>query len=201
MIRTTRPIAPPGQRIGLLGGSFDPAHAGHLHISRIALRRLRLDRVWWLLTPGNPLKPDAPAPLDRRLRAARDVLDGHPRILATDIERRLGTVYTVDTIHALKRHHPEARFVWLMGADNLAQFHRWHRWPEIMGALPVAVMARPGEQVRAGLSKTATRFAAARLPQRDAAALPFLSPPRWTMLSHATSPLSSTALRDSGVWA
>lgn len=196
----SRPVAAPGLRVGLLGGSFDPAHDGHLHISRIALARLRLDRVWWLLSPGNPLKPDAPAPLARRLDAARRATGGHPRILATGIERALGTVYTVDTVLALKARYPAVRFVWLMGADNLAQFHRWHRWAAIMHALPVAVLARPGEQVRAGLSKTARRFAAARIPEREAAALPFRAPPCWTMLTHATSPLSSTALRARGDW-
>lgn len=200
MIRT-RPIAAPGLRIGLLGGSFNPAHEGHLHISRIALARLRLDRVWWLLSPGNPLKANAPAALPRRLDAAHHVLDAHPRIVPTGIERDLGTVYTIDTIAALQRLYPSVHFVWLMGADNLSQFHRWHRWSEIMHRIPVAVMARPGEQLRAGLSKTATRFATARLPQRDAAALPGRAPPCWTMLSHATSPLSSTALRNSGAWA
>jgi len=195
-----RPIAAPGQRVGLLGGSFNPAHAGHLHISRIALRRLGLDRVWWLLSPGNPLKPDAPASLARRLDAAKAVLDGHPRIQATGIERDLRTVYTVDTVHRLKARYPAVRFVWLMGADNLTQFHRWRRWAEIVHAVPVAVMARPGEQVRAGLSKTARRFDRARLPQYDAAALPFLKPPCWTMLTHPTSSLSSTRLRNSGAW-
>jgi len=196
-----RPFAPAGLRVGLLGGSFDPAHDGHLHISRIALARLGLDRVWWLLSPGNPLKSDAPASLERRLAAAETVLGGHPKIEATGIERQLGTRYTVDTVHALGALYPAVRFVWLMGADNLSQFHRWHRWAEIMHALPVAVMARPGEQVRAGLSKTARRFAVARIPGRDAAALPFREPPCWTMLTHPTSPLSSTALRASGAWA
>ena len=197
----TRPIASPGLRVGLLGGSFDPAHGGHRHISRIALKRLRLDRVWWLLSPGNPLKPDPPASLERRLDAARRVIDGHPRILATGIERSLGTVYTIDTLGALMARYPAVRFVWLMGADNLSDFHRWHRWADIMQTLPVAVMARPGEQLRAGLSKTARRFAAVRIPERDAATLPFRAAPCWSMLTHATSPLSSTALRASGEWA
>ncbi len=195
-----RPTAAPGLRVGLLGGSFDPAHDGHLHISRIALRRLQLDRVWWLLSPGNPLKADAPAPLERRLAAADAVLDDHPRIEATGIERDLGTVYTVDTVRALRALYPAVRFVWLMGADNLSQFHRWRHWAEIMHSLPVCVLARPGEQVRAGLSTAARRFAAMRLPEYEAAALPFRAPPCWTLLTHPTSPLSSTALRASGVW-
>lgn len=195
-----RPLAAAGLRIGILGGSFDPAHDGHLHISRIALKRLQLDRVWWLLSPGNPLKPDAPASLERRLEAANAVLDDHPSIDATGIERELETVFTVDTLHALRRLYPAVRFVWLMGADNLSQFNRWHRWVEIMHTLPVCVLARPGEQVRAGLSTAARRFAAMRLPEYEAAALPFCSPPCWTMLTHPTSPLSSTALRASGAW-
>jgi nicotinate-nucleotide adenylyltransferase len=184
----------------LLGGSFDPAHEGHRHISRIALNRLGLNRVWWLVSPGNPLKPDAPAPLDRRMDAARAILDGHPRIIPTDIERDLGTVYTVDTIHALQRRHPRTRFVWLMGADNLVQFRHWHRWEAIMHALPIAVMARPGEQIRAGLSTAARRFAAFRLPDHEADALPYCTPPCWTMLTHPTSPLSSTSIRAKGGW-
>ena len=195
-----RPVAVPGLRVGLLGGSFDPAHDGHLHISRIALNRLRLDRVWWLLSPGNPLKADAPAPLERRLEAARTVIDGHPRIEPTGIERALGTVYTVDTIRALRTLYPAVRFVWLMGADNLAQFHRWRYWTEILRMLPVCVLARPGQQIRGGLSVAARRYAGARLPQHEAAALPFRDPPAWTMLTHPTSPLSSTAIRNSGAW-
>jgi len=196
-----RPTAAPGLRIGLLGGSFDPAHDGHLHISCIALKRLRLDGVWWLLSPGNPLKHDAPASLERRLNAANAVLDDHPKITATGIERDLGTIYTVDTVHALGARYPGVRFVWLMGADNLSQFHRWRHWVEIVHTLPICVLARPGEQVRAGLSVAARRFAAMRLPEYEAAALPFRDPPCWTMLTHPTSPLSSTALRASGAWA
>ena len=195
-----RPFAAPGLRVGLLGGSFDPPHAGHLHISRIALNRLRLDRVWWLVSPGNPLKPDAPASLERRLDAAHAVIGGRPRIEPTGIERALGTVYTVDTIRALRALHPAARFVWLMGADNLAQLHRWRRWAEIVRTLPICVMARPGQQLRAGLSVAARRFASARLPERAAAALPFRDPPCWTILTHPTSPQSSTAIRASGAW-
>lgn len=196
----TRPTAAVGLRIGLLGGSFDPAHDGHLHISRIALHRLQLDRVWWLLSPGNPLKSDAPASLERRLVAANTLLDDHPKIEATGIERELGTVYTADTVHALQARYSTVRFVWLMGADNLTQFHRWQRWVQIMHTVPVCVLARPGEQVRAGLSLAARRFAAMRLPEYEATALPFCTPPCWTMLSHPTSPLSSTALRANGAW-
>ena len=198
-MRNGIPFAPPKQRVGLLGGSFNPAHAGHVHISRLALTRLRLDRVWWLLSPGNPLKPNPPASLTRRLAAARKIID-HPGIIATDIEHHLGTVYTYDTLTALQAQCPHVTFIWLMGADNLSQFHRWKDWAKIMTNIPVAVMARPGEQVKAGLSPAARRFAPYRVPQADAPTLARRSPPCWTMLSHPMSPLSSTELRNSGAW-
>jgi nicotinate-nucleotide adenylyltransferase len=140
-------VRPPGPasdglRIGLLGGSFDPAHAGHLYVSLVALAALKLDYVWWLVSPGNPLKP-APAGLDRRLAAAR-ALARHPRIVVTDIERALGTRYTADTVAALQRRFPHLDFVWLMGSDNLDQFARWRRWRRIAAAIPIAVVCRPG---------------------------------------------------------
>lgn len=193
------PHAGPGQRIGLLGGSFDPPHAGHVHITRWALRAFRLDRVWWLVTPGNPLKPDAPADLVRRLAAARAIMR-HPRVTVTDIEARLGTRTTAATLAALKRRYPGVRFVWLMGADNLAGFHRWDRWPEIMAAVPVGVLARPGDQLRAGLSPAARRFARWRVPQAEAASLPLRQPPAWTLVSGRMLDLSSSELRALGVW-
>jgi len=129
-------------RIGLLGGSFDPAHGGHLYVSRIALKRLKLDYVWWLVSPGNPLKPE-PAPLDVRVTRARLVVQ-RKRIIVTDIESRFGTRFTVDTIAALQRRFPKAAFVWLMGSDNLEQFSRWRRWRQIAETLPIAVVRRPG---------------------------------------------------------
>lgn len=130
-----------GMRIGLLGGSFDPAHGGHLYVSRIALKRLKLDYVWWLVSPGNPLKPE-PAPLDVRVTRARLVVQ-RKRIIVTDIESRFGTRFTVDTIAALQRRFPKAAFVWLMGSDNLEQFSRWRRWQEIAARIPIAVVRRP----------------------------------------------------------
>ena len=188
-----------GLRVGLLGGSFDPAHAGHVHITRWALRALALDRVWWLVSPGNPLKADAPADLSRRLQAARAVVR-HPRVVVSDLEASAGTRYTAATLAVLRRRYPGVRFVWLMGADNLRSFHRWERWEEIMATVPVAVLARPGEQLRAGLSPAARRFARWRLPQAQAAALPFCRPPAWTLLSGPMLDLSSTALRAAGAW-
>jgi nicotinate-nucleotide adenylyltransferase len=193
------PVAFAGQRVGLLGGSFDPAHAGHVHITRWALRALGLDRVWWLVSPGNPLKPDAPADLSRRLQAGRAIMR-HARVVVTDFEARAGTRYTAATLAVLRRRYPGVRFVWLMGADNLASFHHWDRWEEIMATVPVAVLARPGEQLRAGLSPAARRFARWRLPPSQAAALPFRDPPAWTLLSGRMLDLSSSKLRAAGAW-
>ena len=193
------PLAYPGLRVGLLGGSFDPAHAGHVHITRWALKALGLDRMWWLVSPGNPLKADTPADLSRRLQAARAVMR-HPRVSVTDIEARAGTRYTAETLAVLRRRYPGVRFVWVMGADNLRTFHHWDRWEEIMAMVPVAVLARPGEQLRAGLSPAARRFARWRVPQSEAARLPFLRPPAWTLLSGPMLDLSSTRLRAAGAW-
>ncbi|TPE49946.1 nicotinate-nucleotide adenylyltransferase [Amaricoccus solimangrovi] len=193
------PVAPPGLRVGLLGGSFDPPHAGHLHISKWALRAFRLDRVWWVVSPGNPLKRNAPADMPRRLAACRAIARD-PRIVVTDVEARLGTRHTQATLTGLRRRYPGARFVWLMGADNLRSFHRWDRWEEILGTVPVGVLARPGEQLRAGLSPVARGFARWRLPRGAAATLPFRDPPAWTLLSGRMLDLSSTELRRLGRW-
>ncbi|MCE8471321.1 nicotinate-nicotinamide nucleotide adenylyltransferase, partial [Rhodovulum sulfidophilum] len=126
-MRAGFPKAGAGQKIGLLGGSFDPAHEGHAHITRTALKRFGLDRVWWLVSPGNPLKAEGPAPMARRLAAAEAVMQ-HPRVAITDLEARIGTRYTAETLERLMRLYPGVRFVWLMGADNLISFHRWERW-------------------------------------------------------------------------
>lgn len=193
------PHARPGQRIGLLGGSFDPPHAGHVHITKWALKAFGLDRVWWLVSPGNPLKADAPADLGRRMAAARAIMV-HPRVEVTDLEARLGTRHTAATLAALRRRAPGVRFVWLMGADNLAGFHRWDRWEEIMMTTPIGVLARPGDQLRAGLSPAALRFARWRLPASEARALPFCRPPVWSLASGRMLDLSSSELRALGVW-
>ena len=193
------PPAIAGQRIGLLGGSFDPPHAGHVHVSRRALTAFGLDRVWWLVSPGNPLKANAPAGMERRVAAARALVH-HPRIEVTDIEERLGTRYTAATLRALLRRYPGVRFVWLMGADNLAGFHRWEDWAEIMHMVPVGVLARPGEQLRAGLSPAARRFARWRLPAGAAQGLADRPPPAWVLLPGPMLDLSSTGLRAGGSW-
>lgn len=200
--RWTSRIGPPagaGQRIGLLGGSFDPAHAGHVHITRWAIRAFGLDRVWWLVSPGNPLKRDAPADLARRLAAARAVMR-HPRVAVTDLEARTGTRYTAETLALLRRRYPGVRFVWLMGSDNLAGFHHWDRWRTILATVPVGVLARPGDQLRAGLSPVARAYARFRLPQAEARALPLCRPPAWVLVTGRMLDLSSSELRAAGVW-
>ncbi|MBV2358779.1 nicotinate-nucleotide adenylyltransferase [Thalassococcus sp. CAU 1522] len=190
----------PGQTIGLLGGSFDPPHAGHVHISRHALIRFGLDRVIWLVSPGNPLKPRPPAPLARRLEAARALLAGHPRMAASDFEARSGTLYTAETLEALHRAHPGVRFVWLMGADNLAQFHRWERWRDILATTPIGVLARPGQRIAARASVASRVFRAARLSGRASRLLPLAAPPAWCYVNVPMRDISSTALRDAGQW-
>lgn len=182
-------------RIGLFGGSFDPPHAGHRLATLIAIRRLRLDRVWWLVTPGNPLKDTSGlAPLESRMAAAR-ALAAHPRIVVTDVEQALGVRYTHDTIAYLIRRCPGVRFVWLMGADNLKSFHRWERWREIADLVPIAVVDRPGATLRASASPAAETLGAHRIPERLAAIVVTADPPAWTFLHGPRSALSSTALR------
>jgi nicotinate-nucleotide adenylyltransferase len=185
-----------GQRIGLLGGSFNPAHGGHRFISKEALRRLQLDAVWWLVSPQNPLKPKAGmAPLAERLASARAAAAGHPQIRATDLEAVLGTLYTLDTLRALRARFPRVRFVWLMGADNLAQIDRWAGWQRIFHRVPVAVFDRPSYSIRAVTAKAAHRFRRARLPERDAGRLAELDPPAWVFLHQPQDPRSATEIR------
>lgn len=193
------PFAVPGLRVGLLGGSFDPPHFGHLHITRRALRRFRLDQVWWLVSPGNPLKTDAPAALQRRVAAARTLLRD-PRVRVSDLEQRLGTRFTADTIWRLRAAYPGVRFVWLMGADNLVGFHHWEHWQDIMRSVPIGVLSRPGAQVSAGLSPAARIFAHARVPDRAARILPLCPAPAWVLLPGPMVEASSTALRQAGRW-
>jgi nicotinate-nucleotide adenylyltransferase len=188
-----------GQRVGLLGGSFDPPHEGHVHITRWALRALAIDRVWWLVSPGNPLKKRGPADIARRMAACR-ALVRHPRVSVTDIEARLNVRYTADTLDALRRRYPRVRFVWLMGADNLSGFHRWERWDDILRRTPVGVMARPGEQLYAGLAPAARAFAERRLSAAEARTLGRRAPPCWTLLTGPMSAMSSTEIRASGRW-
>lgn len=190
------PPAEAGMVVGLLGGSFDPAHAGHAHITREALKRFGLDRVWWLVSPGNPLKAEGPAPIDLRLAQARAVMDD-PRVVVTDLESRLGTRATADTLDRLTALYPGVRFVWLMGADNLAQFHRWDRWQSILARVPVGVLARPGFGVAARLSVAARMFRAAEVPPRG---LGLRAAPAWAFVNVPLVNLSSSAIRARGEW-
>jgi len=185
----------PGMKVGLLGGSFNPAHDGHAHVAETALRRLGLDRVVWLVSPQNPLK-DArdSAPLAERMASARAVARG-PAMIVSDVESRIGTRWTVDTLRALIARHPGVHFVWLMGSDNLAGFHRWRGWTDIMRLAPVAVIARPGSELDSRTAPAAARFAAARVPASKARLLPDLEAPAWTYLTAPLNPRSSTALR------
>ncbi len=185
----------PGMRIGLLGGSFNPPHEGHAHITRLALRRLRLDRVWWLVTPGNPLKSqDELAALQKRVAAARRLVAG-PRVVVSDIEARIGSRYTYETLAWIKRRAPSVHFVWIMGADNLRQFHRWRHWRAIAGLVPIVVVDRPGSTLRATSGRAGAALAPFRVPERDAARFATLSPPALLFLHGPRSKLSSTALR------
>lgn len=181
-------------RIGLLGGSFDPAHEGHVNITEAALRAFRLDRVWWLVSPGNPLKARGPAPMADRIARARRLLTD-PRIVVTDLEQRLGTRMTADTITGLTRICPGVRLVWLMGSDNLLQFHRWDRWREIAATVPIGVLARPGSRTAARHSVAAQVMARARLPLSQAGTLAACTPPAWVLVNLPMSRQSSTALR------
>lgn len=189
------PHVEPGQTIGLLGGSFNPPHAAHRLISQIAIRRLGLDRVWWMVTPGNPLKGRGElAPLDARLAACLAVAND-PRIVVTAFEQDLATTFTAATLGFLRQRFPGVRFVWLMGADCLAEFHRWRQWREIFAAMPVAVVDRPGRHLAALAAPAARAFARQRSPETRAAKLAGRTAPAWTLLTGPLSPLSSTAMR------
>lgn len=182
--------------IGLLGGSFDPAHAGHAHITRQAMRRFGLDRVWWLVSPGNPLKARGPRPMADRLAHARRVMDD-PRVDVTDLEARLGTRHTAETLRALMRRYPGVTFVWLIGADNLAQFHLWDDWRWIITHVRIGVLARPGWGVRGRSGPAARSFSGAQVGPR---ALVGAELPAWAFADLPMSGDSSTAIRARGEW-
>lgn len=184
-----------GRRIGLLGGSFNPAHDAHRHISLEALRRLGLDEVWWLVSPGNPLKdPGEMAPFEKRFKEARAVAS-HPRIRVTGLEAALGTRHTANTLDAIQKLLPGARLVWLMGADNLATLHHWYNWRAIMSAMPVAIFDRPPYFIRAVHAKAAEAFRSARIGEAQARTLADRTPPAWVFIHCPRHPLSATAIR------
>jgi len=197
--RTGWPVATVGMTVGLLGGSFDPAHEGHAHITREALKRLALDRVWWLVSPGNPLKAQPPAPIAERIAQARRVITD-PRVVISDIEARLGTRATAATLRRLMAAYPGVRFVWLMGADNLAGFHHWQDWDWIMTHVPVGVFARPGARLAARGARAAEEYARFRLPAEAAKLLARRPAPAWCFLDVPMRGHSSSAIRAQGGW-
>ena len=189
------PLARARMRIGLLGGSFDPPHAGHLHISLEAMKRLQLDQLWWLVSPGNPLKHEGPWPLHKRLRQCVDLAGDHPKIRITGIEAALGSPYTAKTLSFLTRRFPAARFVWLMGADNMASIHLWRDWQKIFETVPVAVLDRPGQRHVVSASIAAHVFAGDRLKEQHASMLSSQKAPVWTTLGLPLNHESSTRIR------
>ena len=180
-----------GMRVGIYGGSFDPVHRAHRHVARTALKRLDLDRVWWLVSPGNPLKAHAPASLESRASAIRGCMPDPQQVVST-LEARLNTRTTIDLITHLQTRHPRVRFVWIMGADGLASFHRWKNWQAIAQRIPICVIARPGIGLKARLSPAARYLARARKQDSQAKTLALGSPPGWTYL---TEPLHAEASR------
>jgi nicotinate-nucleotide adenylyltransferase len=184
-----------GMTIGLFGGSFNPAHEGHAHVAETALKRLGLDRVWWLVTPQNPFKDAAEtAPLAARMAGARAVAHGRAMVIS-DIERRWGARFSIHLVEKLRTRFPGVRFVWIMGSDNLDNFHAWRRWRAVMEHVPVAFIARPGAMARERFAKAARTFAQAR---RTPAALFARAPPAWTFINAPLVPVSSTMLRQLG---
>ena len=189
------PASAPGMRIGLFGGSFNPPHQGHRLVSRQAIKRLGLDAIWWLVSPGNPLKDHSELkPLEERIDAARTLVD-HPRVRITGFEAGYGFKYTYDTLAFLKKSLPNRKFVWIMGADNLVGFHKWERWREIANMMPMAIYVRPGDARQAPFSKAATALRAHRIEETDAHMLADMPAPSWVYLHGIMSNLSSTQLR------
>ncbi|HVX81210.1 MAG TPA: nicotinate-nucleotide adenylyltransferase [Devosiaceae bacterium] len=192
---TALPAAAPGMRIGLFGGSFNPPHEGHRLVALQALKRLNLDAVWLLVSPGNPLKDHSDlAPLAERVEAARRVVR-HPRVHVTGFEAARGFTYTYEALRFLRQTHPGVRFVWIMGADNLSQFHQWERWREIARLMPMAVYVRPGSTRLAPVSPAAVALAPYRVDERDAPLLAAMRPPAWVYLHGLMSSLSSSRIR------
>lgn len=198
-MRYQLPHTRPGQVVGLLGGSFDPPHQGHVHISREALRRFGLDQVWWLVSPGNPLKARGPAPLADRMAACRAMLD-HPRMFVSDFEAQAGTRFTAESLCVLQRARPKVRFVWLMGADNLAQLDQWQDWRDIVERVPLGVLARPGQRISARVSKAARVYRFARLKGAKSRLLGQADAPAWCFVNVPMRGISSTELREAGDW-
>lgn len=192
-MRNNWPLAFKGQKIGLLGGSFDPAHKGHLHVAETALDLLGLDFVWWLVSPQNPLKKNSSL-LENRLESARKVARG-PKMVVTKIETYLKTQYTIDTLKALKKNYVGVRFIWLMGGDNLAGFENWRGWKDIVKEVPICVVSRPSAGPKARLGRMARQFEHHRLAPTKARALVYKKAPAWVYVPARFNSLSSTQLR------
>jgi nicotinate-nucleotide adenylyltransferase len=194
-LRVKAPLVFAGQRVGIMGGTFNPPHEGHAIVAEAAVKRLGLDQLWFVVTPGNPLKRNGGLPpLADRMQAAQRFARG-PRMKITGFEADLGTPYTAATLAFLKRRYPGVHFVWVMGADNLASFHRWQHWRQIAASFPIAIIDRPGWR-HAGLSSpTVAALAGKRIPETEAGGLPFKNTPAWTFLTTKLSTLSSTELR------
>lgn len=197
MIHRKVPLPPPskprGLAIGLFGGSFNPAHAGHTHVAMAGLRELDLDQIWWMVSPQNPLKPAQPSPEQRAQTIKALALPYAMKI--SHIERDLGTHYTIDLLRALRQRHPNKRIVYMIGSDNLAQLPQWRDWQDILALVPVAIIARPGENLRARLGQVARQYAEYRLPEHQSHTLKNQKAPCWTYLTLPMNPLSSTAIR------
>lgn len=194
-IKVRPPLTLPGQRVGVMGGTFNPPHAGHALISRTALRRLGLDQLWWVVTPGNPLKHNNGLPLAAERIALCQRLACDKRMRLTAFEEALDTPFTAATLAFLRKRHPEVRFVWIMGADNLATFHRWQHWRSIARTMPIAVVDRPGWRLKALASPAAQWMRRSYVPESRSRGLASLPAPAWTFLTGPLSRLSSTELR------
>lgn len=188
------PSVEPGLTIGLLGGSFDPPHEGHVHITKLALKIFNLSKIWWLVCPENPIKSVTPSDLNSRFFASKKIMK-HPSVVITDLERKFKTKYTFQTLIKLKKLYPSTKFVWLMGADNLINFHHWKNCDWIMKNIPIGVLARPEEQIKAGLSRTAIKFGNYRLPKEKSIILSNYIPPVWTLSTGPMRNISSTEIR------
>lgn len=188
------PSVEPGLTIGLLGGSFDPPHEGHVHITKLALKIFNLSKIWWLVCPENPIKSVTPSDVNSRFLASKKIMK-HPSVVITDLERKFKTKYTFQTLIKLKKLYPSTKFVWLMGADNLINFHHWKNCDWIMKNIPVGVLARPEEQIKAGLSRTAIKFGNYRLPKEKSIILSNYIPPVWTLSTGPMRNISSTEIR------
>ncbi len=182
-----------GLKIGLFGGSFNPAHKGHLHVAEAGLRELGLDQIWWLISPQNPLKPEQPS-YSSRVETVL-ALNLPPRMIISHAEKQAGTNYTIDLLRHLKQHHPRTRFVFMIGADNFAQLPEWRDWQEIMAHFPVAVISRPGDSLKSRLGQAARQYADYRISELSAVSLAEMTAPRWTYLTLPLNKRSSSALR------